>query len=336
MFPMRISSAILCRHSCKRACATIVVPLLLMAANPSAQAAPSLPEIRMHRQNGVPACVTPDRLMAFLQMRNPSLPTRYRDIAKWYRHHGEAWRVRWDFAFYQMALETNFLTYRRGNGDPGDVRARQNNFAGIGATGGGVPGDRFPDVGTGVLAQIQHLVAYSGERVEQPVAPRTALKQTDIVETMRRLKRPVRFSDLARRWAADPRYASSIASIAESFNRSFCVTPTQQSDAASGGAASKKRGQLVARTIWRRRDLPSNAVAVIPPLPQPAHRMALDARQHSGQDGPANGILSGLQNMARSMHQSIGAWPAKHDAPRAIVAPVPRPAERVPRIASRE
>ncbi len=100
--------------------------------------------------------------MAFLKMRNGQLAPRYRDIAKWYQHHGEAWRVRWDYAFFQMALETNFLTYRRGNGEPGDVQPAQNNFAGIGATGGGVTGDRFPDVSTGVLAQIQHLVAYSG------------------------------------------------------------------------------------------------------------------------------------------------------------------------------
>ena len=50
-----------------------------------------------------------------------------------------------------MAIETNFLTYKRPNGDWGDVDPKQNNFAGIGTTGGGVPGDRFPDVKTGVV-----------------------------------------------------------------------------------------------------------------------------------------------------------------------------------------
>lgn len=82
--------------------------------------------------------------MAFLKMRNGQLSSRYRDIAKWYRRHGEAWRVRWDYAFFQMALETNFLTYRRANGDRGDVHPRQNNFAGIGATGGVFQETGFP------------------------------------------------------------------------------------------------------------------------------------------------------------------------------------------------
>ena len=62
-----------------------------------------------------------------------------------------------------MILETNALKYRRGDGRRGDVHEKQNNFAGIGATGRGAPGDRFPDIKTGVHAQIQHLVAYSGE-----------------------------------------------------------------------------------------------------------------------------------------------------------------------------
>ena len=77
--------------------------------------------------------------------------------------------MRWDYAFFQMAVETNFLTYRKGNGRWGDVNPKQNNFAGLGTTGGGVPGDSYPDVDTGVLAQIQHLVVYSGERIDDPV-----------------------------------------------------------------------------------------------------------------------------------------------------------------------
>ena len=103
--------------------------------------------------------------MAFLAERNAHLDPRFRNIAYWYKHFGEAWRVRWDYAFFQMAIETNFLSYRRGDGRRGDVGETQNNFAGIGATGGGVRGERFADVPTGVHAQIQHLVAYSGERL---------------------------------------------------------------------------------------------------------------------------------------------------------------------------
>ena len=56
-----------------------------------------------------------------------------------------------------------------------------------------MPGDSFPDVSTGVLAQMQHLVAYSGERVDKPVAPRTREKQDDIIAQSPALRRPVRF-----------------------------------------------------------------------------------------------------------------------------------------------
>lgn len=51
--------------------------------------------------------------------------------------------------------ETGFLQFG------GDVSIEQFNFAGIGTTGGGVPGNSYPDVRTGVRAQIQHLKAYA-------------------------------------------------------------------------------------------------------------------------------------------------------------------------------
>lgn len=187
-------------------------------------AAASPPAIRTSPSNQVPACVTPARLMRFLATRNNHLDPRFRSIARYYKQHGEALRVRWDYAFYQMAIETNFLTYRQGNGKWGDVNPRQNNFAGIGTTGGGVPGNSFKDVSTGVLAQIQHLVAYSGERVTNPVAQRTQLKQNDIIEASRKIadRRPVTFQDLSGRWAVDRRYGRSIEYVAELYRSKFC------------------------------------------------------------------------------------------------------------------
>ena len=207
----------------------------------------NLPEIRLSQRNAVPACVTPDRLMAFLRQRNGKLDPRFQNIAHYYRQHGETWRVRWDYAFFQMAIETNFLTYLRPNGRMGDVDPRQNNFAGIGTTGGGVPGDSFPDVSTGVLGQIQHLVVYSGETVGEPVAPRTRLKQDHILAISRKLNRPVRFSDLARRWAVDPKYASSIEWVASRYRAQYCqrggapneaeILPWHRSPRADAGGA---------------------------------------------------------------------------------------------------
>lgn len=220
-----------------------LVVLGVACGGPFAQAS-KFPEIRLSQRNLVPACVTPDRLMVFLRQRNDNLDPRFRNIAHFYRQHGEAWRVRWDYAFFQMAIETNFLTYRRPNGKMGDVDPRQNNFAGIGTTGGGVPGDSFPDVSTGVLGQIQHLVVYSGEMVDEPVASRTRLKQKHILALSRKLNRPVLWSDLARRWAVDPKYANSIEWVAGRYRDQFCgpnappaqreALPWQHSDARRG------------------------------------------------------------------------------------------------------
>lgn len=225
-------------------------------------AKPALPEIRTSAENRVPRCVTPDRLMAFLKSRNPKPDPRYRDIARWYKHWGEAWRVRWDYAFFQMAIETNFLTYRQPNGKMGDVDPDQHNFAGIGTTGGGVPGDSFADVKTGVLAQIQHLVAYSGERLANPVAPRTQLKQDDIIEISRGLNRQVRFSDLARRWAVDPKYGTSIAWVADQFRQQQCPNPDLAPPEEVAQKPVKKPAPIRTRPI--------EAAAVRPDRPEPS------------------------------------------------------------------
>ena len=203
-------------------CAALTFFLAAITVPPAL--AVSLPAIRTSAANQVPACVTPDRLMRFLQSRNKRLIPRFRKIARWYRKHGDDWKVRWDYAFFQMLLETNFLTYRRPNGKWGDVDPKQNNFAGLGTTGGGVPGDSYPDVSTGVLAQIQHLVAYSGERLDDPVGPRTRLKQDVIVKLSAPVaaRRPVTFQDLSGRWAVDKKYGRSINYVAGLFFKRYC------------------------------------------------------------------------------------------------------------------
>ena len=108
--------------------------------------------------------------------------------------------VRWDYAFFQMLIETNYLTFRRPNGVPASVVPTDNNFAGVGAAISGRPGERFKDVATGVLAHLQHVLMYSTTRVPDPVAQRTRQVQDDVQQAMRRLHRPVTFADLAREW----------------------------------------------------------------------------------------------------------------------------------------
>lgn len=74
-----------------------------------------------------------------------------------YYDEAAAEEIRPEVAFAQAMKETGFLQYG------GDASIEQFNFAGIGTTGNGVPGNSYPDVQTGIRAQIQHLKAYATE-----------------------------------------------------------------------------------------------------------------------------------------------------------------------------
>ena len=65
--------------------------------------------------------------------------------------------VRGEVVFEQAMLETGWLQYG------GDSGVSQYNFAGLGTTGGGVAGVSYPDVRTGIRAQVQHLKAYASD-----------------------------------------------------------------------------------------------------------------------------------------------------------------------------
>jgi hypothetical protein len=133
--------------------------------------------------------------------------------------------VRWDYAFFQMLIETNYLTFRRPDGAPGGVPARDNNFAGVGATVPGKPGEHFKDVPTGVLAHLQHVLMYSTTRIPNPVAQRTRLVQDDVQDVMRKLHRPVTFGDLAREWTGTDRntYGAEMNKLAETYASRYCA-----------------------------------------------------------------------------------------------------------------
>jgi Mannosyl-glycoprotein endo-beta-N-acetylglucosaminidase len=214
------------RIACRTTCFAewIAAPAIFVAALSlgGSLAWAELPDIRTGERNAVPACVSPMKLMQYLKRRNGNLDSRFADIASLYKKHGEHWQVRWDYAFYQMLIETNWLSYRAPGGRKGDDSPGQFNFAGIGTTGGGVRGNAFPDASTGVLAHIEHLVAYSGERLATPTAPRTALKMDEILGKSSKLGRPVNFQDLSGRWAVDKNYGKSIEWAAKGFKDAYC------------------------------------------------------------------------------------------------------------------
>lgn len=66
--------------------------------------------------------------------------------------------VRGEVVFEQAMLETGWLAFQ------GDCSVTQFNFAGLGATGNGEQGITFPDVRTGLRAQVQHLKAYASSQ----------------------------------------------------------------------------------------------------------------------------------------------------------------------------
>jgi hypothetical protein len=189
-------------------------------ANPAF--AKSLPAVQLSPSNQPEQCTTPGRLMAFLHERNPRLQSKFTKIAVEYMRHGRDLGIRWDYAFFQMVVETNSLKFT------GDVIPRQNNFAGLGATGGGVKGEYFRSVSDGVRAHQQHLMVYAGIRVEDPVADRTRKVQSwGILNKWRaRIRGPVSFSDVGSQWAPyDRGYAKDIQSIANAFYSSHCNRP---------------------------------------------------------------------------------------------------------------
>jgi hypothetical protein len=189
-------------------------------------AAGAMPDIKAGGKNVVPECVTPGRLIEYLKSRNPELNPRYESVPTEYMRLGEQLGVRWDYAVYQMILETGALSYRRGNRS-GDVKPTQNNFAGLGATGGGEPGETFKDIATGVRAHLEHLLLYSGAKLDNPTAERTRKVQEWGVLTnwLARFDRPVTFGDLAAKWApGSGSYGKMLESIAERFD-AFCARP---------------------------------------------------------------------------------------------------------------
>lgn len=77
------------------------------------------------------------------------------DFCRIILEEAETEHVRGEVVFAQSMLETGWLQYG------GDSKIEQFNFAGLGTTGDGEPGNSFSDVRSGIRAQVQHLKAYA-------------------------------------------------------------------------------------------------------------------------------------------------------------------------------
>ena len=102
--------------------------------------------------------------------------------------------------YAQVMHETGWLQFG------GDVSPEQCNFGGLGATGGGNPGNQFPDVRTGLRAQVQHLKAYGSTE---------PLKNPCVDERFKYVQRGVApyVADLAGKWAMDTQYGVKLNKI---------------------------------------------------------------------------------------------------------------------------
>ena len=208
----------------KRFGAISLLSLVFSAGNANAA---GLPAVKSNDKNPVPSCATPGRLMTYIRDRNPKLDPRFETIAADYMRVGQELKIRWDYAFFQMIVETGSLSFKS-DGRSGDVAPKQNNFAGLGATGKGERGESFPDVTTGVTAHLQHLLMYAGEKIADPVAERTRKVQEWGVLTswQKGLKGPITFTDLTRKWAPGAGdYGSNIEATAKRFYDDTCRKP---------------------------------------------------------------------------------------------------------------
>ncbi|MEA5581337.1 N-acetylmuramoyl-L-alanine amidase [Nodularia harveyana UHCC-0300] len=139
-------------------------------------------------------------LQLFLRNNNENALQNFADIPKLYREEGNAEGVNYDIAFCQMCLETGFLRFGS------DIKATQNNFAGLGSIGGGAETASFPSARIGVRAHIQHLKAYASLEplVNEVVDPRFRFITRGIAPSI---------YQISGRWSVDLDYGTKIFSL---------------------------------------------------------------------------------------------------------------------------
>lgn len=146
---------------------------------------------------------TAEQMRAYIRGINPAAP----DLAALYVEEAAKEGIRADVAFAQSCLETG--NFRFG----GDVKPEQNNFCGLGATGGGVPGNSFGTPQLGIRAQIQHLKAYANTAplTGDCIDPRFSYVQRGVAPYVEWLGIPDNPS--GRGWAGAKGYGAGITKI---------------------------------------------------------------------------------------------------------------------------
>lgn len=107
------------------------------------------------------AVATQAQMVNYINKRNPNpkLNCSVNDIVHLYYVEAGREGIRPDIAICQAIKETGVWGYG------GDVIPEQNNYCGLGTTGGGVKGEFFATPQLGVRAHIQHLLSYASKRL---------------------------------------------------------------------------------------------------------------------------------------------------------------------------
>lgn len=160
---------------------------------------------------------TAQQLGDYVLMNNPfpkiSAGTSIYQLAEYYLQIGNLEGIKGDAAFAQAIHETGFFNFG------GDVIPEQNNYAGIGTTGGGVKGAFFATPEEGVRAHIQHLKAYGSTL---PLATEIADPRFHLV------KRGIAtyWTDLNGKWAVPGKgYGERVQSIYDSIGKVTLTIP---------------------------------------------------------------------------------------------------------------
>ncbi|MEL6871697.1 MAG: hypothetical protein AAFO62_02660 [Pseudomonadota bacterium] len=302
-----------------------------------------LPAIRTGAGNAVPACTTHERLTTYLQANNPQLDPYYTSVARQYEVIGQAFGVRWDFAFFQMMVETNALAFASGrNAGPRSERRAQNNFAGLGALSPEDVGEQFPDMASGIQAHLEHVLMYAGRHIPNPVAERTRKVQAwRVLDQWReQFDRPRSWNVIGLRWSSlNAGYVDRIEQTARRFYRQYCPTTSWNEVIAQPAPLARAPTTLASAWVARSSGTSSfdQASAVGGPIQapkprlaarpkRPATRRALAARPRLPVKNLNGGSGPRLASLAPTVVERSRTRPALTEAPVAAPERAPRPA----------
>lgn len=137
---------------------------------------------------------TEAQCVAYLHKRGymPLLTVSVEQLVRYFYQESRREGIRPDVALAQAIHETGHFRYG------GDVLPLQNNYCGLGTTGGGVKGAWFPTAQIGVRAQIQHLLAYASTR---PPALAIVDPRYELVKRTGNFGQARTWTDLNGKWA---------------------------------------------------------------------------------------------------------------------------------------